>query len=391
MNVLFALYYDLTCNSASHVDGIARQLAARGCDCLVAMPEKVRGAERFAPLAYRVATFADVLKEPRSFADGRGPDVFHAWTPRELNRRFHARLAEQCRFRTVIHLEDNEEHVARCNIGEAAYRRAAADPQCDGYPQGLSHPRRYVEFLEQADGATLLIDSLGKFVPIDRPRVEFWPAVDASIWHARPRNDALRQELGISPEMWVLAYHGNTHVANAAEVRSLYLAVALLNSNGVAARLIRMGTDYTNPPQQYRQWAAEFTIDMGFVVDRRRIADVLAAADVFVQPGASDPFNDYRFPSKLPEFFALGRPVVLPRTNIGLVTRHLQDAYVLDEANGAAICDAIAHIRREPELYKQLAAGAEAFGLAHFCWQNSAGKVWDFYNMLNATSQRAAA
>ena len=46
---------------------------------------------------------------------------------------------------------------------------------------------------------------------------------------------------------------------------------------------------------------------------------LLVAADILVQPdGSPGPFNDYRFPSKLPDFFASGRPVVLPKTNIGL-------------------------------------------------------------------------
>ena len=44
-------------------------------------------------------------------------------------------------------------------------------------------------------------------------------------------------------------------------------------------------------------------LDLGFV-SRDRLWDLLAAADVFVQPGGPSPFNDYRFPSKLPDFLA---------------------------------------------------------------------------------------
>ena len=49
----------------------------------------------------------------------------------------------------------------------------------------------------------------------------------------------------------------------------------------------------------------------------REIPGYLALADAFVQPGAADDFNRYRLPSKLPEFLAMGRPVVLPDCNIG--------------------------------------------------------------------------
>ena len=59
---------------------------------------------------------------------------------------------------------------------------------------------------------------------------------------------------------------------------------------------------------------------------RERVASYLALADVLVQPGRLDDFNGYRFPSKLPEFFAMGRPVILPATNIGLRIEDGKDA-----------------------------------------------------------------
>lgn len=384
MNILFVLYHDMTCNSASHVDGVARELCGMGCDCLVAAPGALAGIHRFQPLPYRTATFDEVLHDPRLFGDGRGPDLVHVWNPREVNRKFCARLAEQVPFRTVVHLEDNEEHIARTAVGEEAYARAAADPAWPDFPDSLSHPRRSREFLESADGATVLVEALGEKVPPRTPRVVFWPAVDRRVFHPRPRNDALRHELGIPPDTCVLTYHGNMHSANHAEVRGLYLAVALLRQSGVPARLLRVGSDYVPLTEEYRRWAAEFTVDFGYVVNRRRLTDILAAADVFVQPGTSDPFNDYRFPSKLPEFFAMGRPVVLPRANIGLVTRHLVDAYVLDEANGVAIAEAVARIARDADLAARLVRGARDFDAEHFSWRKSACALRDFYDRLAA-------
>ena len=41
MNVLFVLHNDMNCNSASHVDGVARELAERGHDCVVTVPDPV--------------------------------------------------------------------------------------------------------------------------------------------------------------------------------------------------------------------------------------------------------------------------------------------------------------------------------------------------------------
>ena len=81
-------------------------------------------------------------------------------------------------------------------------------------------------------------------------------------------------------------------------------------------------------------------IELGWVA-RRHIPELLAAADVLVQPGRPDDFNDYRFPSKVPEFLASGRPVVLPRTNIGLHLRDRREALLLDLGSAAEIAEAV--------------------------------------------------
>lgn len=385
MNILFVLYHDLSCNSASHVDGVARPLGDRDCDCFIAVPTVPSRAERFVPYPYQVAHFAELLERPACFRDGRGPDIVHSWNPREVTRRFCAQLAQRCTFRTVVHLEDNEDHISRCMLGANDHALAAAGLYPGEFPAHLSHPLHSKDFMDRADGFSLLIESLAQMKSATKPHVVFWPAVDSGIFHDRPRNDILRRELGISPDTCVLVYHGNVHAANFHEVRSLYLAVALLNRTGVPARLLRLGNEHVPVTDDYKRWAAEFTIALGFESNRHRIADVLATADVFVQPGRTDPFNDYRFPSKLPEFFALGRPVVLPRANVGTVARHLVDAYVLEDANGASIRDAVAHLWSEPNLRHKLANGARAFAATRFSWDAAATRLLSLYRWLEVT------
>ncbi|MCX7414720.1 MAG: glycosyltransferase [Planctomycetia bacterium] len=389
MNIIFVLYQSLACNSASHVDGLARELSLLGHDCLVALPEHLDDADRFAPMPYRIATYRQILSQSLSFADGRGPDVVHTWTPREIVRKFRDQLAASHRFRTVIHLEDNEEHIARVALGETGWRVACADRLPIAYPDHLTDPVQAPGFFAQASGVTLLIDRLAECMPLERPSRVFWPSVDRTVFYPRPRNDAMRAMHGIAPHEIVLCYHGNMHQANRVEIRSLYLAVALLNRQGFPARLVRMGTDHVTHEPEYCRWAAEHSIDLGYVVDRRRLVDVLAMADVFVQPGTADAFNDFRFPSKLPEFFALGRPVVLPRANIGLVIRHLEDAFVLDEANGQNICAAVKTICSDRKLYQKLSDAAWSFAEQRLSWRQSAATVASFYEALACDSAAA--
>jgi glycosyltransferase involved in cell wall biosynthesis len=108
----------------------------------------------------------------------------------------------------------------------------------------------------------------------------------------------------------------------------------------------------------------------------------MALADFFVQPGAPDDFNDYRFPSKLPEFFALGRPVILPRTNLGEILRHGEDAWILPNANAASIAEAIRLLRKDSDLRNRLTTGALAVATRYFNWQRSASDLLAFYNTL---------
>jgi len=392
MNVLFALHNTLGCNSASHVDGIARVLCEQEFDCLVAVPDKLEEASRFAPFPYKIATFNQVLKSQWRFADGRGPDVFHSWTPRELLRKFHSQLKNIIdEFQTIIHMEDNEEYIAQSQLGEKVFAQACEGRLFSDYPDGLTHPVLQREFFRSAAGATVLIDKLREHVPLGLPTTTFWPAVDTRIWHQRPRNDALRERLGIRKDEIVLTYHGNTHSANFREVLSLYLAVALLNREGTPTRLVRVGIDHLDRSPEYERWADQFTISLGYIVDRQELSNVLAMADLYVQPGASDSFNDYRFPSKLPEFFAMGRPVILPKSNIGTFTKHLVDAYVLENADGESISTAVKQICANESLYRTLSVGALEFSRREFCWEKSARAVAALYARCSNCPQRVAA
>ena len=69
----------------------------------------------------------------------------------------------------------------------------------------------------------------------------------------------------------------------------------------------------------------------------------------------------------------------MPRTNIGLATRHLQDAYVLAEADGPAIADGVKTVMSDKLLYERLARGAREFFNANLSWSTTAGKTLALY------------
>jgi glycosyltransferase involved in cell wall biosynthesis len=284
----------------------------------------------------------------------------------------------------VVHLEDNEQEILALSLGRpAADLEKMPDAELARLvPGDLSHPRHGRAFLAQADAVTVIMDRLREFVPSGRPCHTVWPAADARCFFARPRPDAFRRPLDRAPGETVLFYHGNVHAANAAEVRELYAAVLQLNRAGPPVTLIRTGLDSVDFLGPLAREVAPHVLALGQILHHRHLPPLMALADIFVQPGAADAFNDYRFPSKLPEFFALGRPVVLPRTNLGTQLRHGTDAWVLDRADAAGIAAAVTELRRDRALYDRLSAGALAFAAQHFSWRRSAEALASFYGTL---------
>lgn len=384
-NILFALYHDFSANSAIHVHNFANQLAALGHATAVAIPE---GADTGASLGeqnYSVRRFTQVDGDwTRVFGNGRGPDVVHAWTPRENVRLFCEKLAGFCSFALFVHLEDNEELILEVNLG-ASFEELARSHSTE-FPPNLSHPRRYRGFIAAADGVTMIMDRLDRFVPPEIPKLVLWPGADEKVFFPRPRDNDYLERLGIAPGNVVLCYTGNVHSANARDVRSLYLAAAILNREGTPTTLVRTGRDFCPFLGPDEEWAWRISVDLGYV-EYSQIAVVLSLADVLIQPGGDNPFNEYRLPGKLPEFFAMGRPVIVPETNIGRFVRHGEEAWVLPKVDALHIVETVLALRRDERLHERLGAGALEFRRAHFDWKKNAGTVAEFYERILAQTQ----
>ena len=382
--ILFALYGDFTANSALHVASLANRLAALGHECVVAVPHHVETVRYHAGHRFRAILFADCLQHPGVFAGGRRADVIHAWTTRENVREFCAAYRAASPAPLVVHLEDHESRILEASLGRPLAELLALPPAAlDALvPPILSHPRRGRAFLEAADAVTVIVDRLRELVPAGKPVQTLWPAADENVFFPRPIPWGLRRALDWDETHTVLFYHGNVHATNAAEVRELYAAVAALNRSGTPATLLRVGRDEVDFLGDLAAAVAPHVVNLGRIEHQHHLAPLLALADCFVQPGAADAFNDYRFPSKLPEFFALGRPVILPRTNLGTLLRHGEDAWILERADAAGIAGAIRALRADPALAARLGTGAQAVAAARFNWQRTAETLLGFYNSL---------
>jgi glycosyltransferase involved in cell wall biosynthesis len=122
----------------------------------------------------------------------------------------------------------------------------------------------------------------------------------------------------------------------------------------------------------------------------REIPGYLALADAFVQPGAPDDFNRYRLPSKLPEFLAMGRPVILPDCNIGHDLEDGREALLLREGDGLEIAGRLEQLLDDRELRGRLAEGARRFALAELDWRANSLALGRFFNRVGGVVSEPA-
>lgn len=215
-NVLFVLYFDFSANSAVHVHHFANRLIAQGLNCAVAVPRDQETISVLGKHSYKTMEFNEIHQLKSMFPDGRGPDIVHAWTPREVVRIYCEQLQAHYNFKLFIHLEDNEEHILQKFL-QKSYKDLCS--HCPAFiPPHLSHPLKYRKFLETADGVTIIIDRLKEFVPDRTPTLLLYPGADTDCFFPRERDNKLALDLGIPLNSAVLCYTGNVHPANAHEV-----------------------------------------------------------------------------------------------------------------------------------------------------------------------------
>src|SRR6185437_16944685 len=107
-----------------------------------------------------------------------------------------------------------------------------------------------------------------------------------------------------------------------------------------SVKLVRLGRDFVQflEPEVNE---IERNVVRVSLQPRTEVPRYLRLADVLVQPGRAGGFNDYRFPSKLPEFLATGRPVVLPATNLGRFLRDGDECLLLERGDALEIAAAV--------------------------------------------------
>jgi len=382
MNIVLVSHCNFSGQSAYHVHSVAQKLTDRGCSCIICVPEGLQNARQHVESDVPIMNYEEALRDGFLFPDGKAPALVHCWTPREHVRRFTEAVVTLYRCPYIVHLEDNELEILKRYLKSHGYDSVDA-VQPDGPDRRIFsvmiHPRRYGPFVQKAAGVTVLMDRLLEHVPAATPALVFWPGYD-EIFSVVPRKDrlALRKKYGVPDDAFVVCYSGNFHAANREEIEQLSLSLKRLKNQGIPLHFIKTGITAISGMRE-QDAGNDFITDLGFV-PRHQLPDVLAMTDVVVQPGKSDRFNDYRFPSKLPEALVAGKAVILPRSNLG---RFLEDgvhALITDVGDAAELADKMMTLYKNPGLRQTLGMNGRNFALSNLQWKESAGKIMAFYN-----------
>lgn len=227
MNVLFALYGDLSSNSAIPMAIHARELERSGYRCAVAIPSGTEGVRAIEQAGLRVHSYDQALASPRQlFGDGRLPDILHVWTPRESVRRFSSSFLASNPIPWLIYLEDNEDWIGRAALALVGLREDVLLQHTEEVistwtPLGLAHPLRYRHFVGLADGAVVIQDKLAADVPPWVPCATVMPGVDLDAFRPREIDMAARARHGIAEGDRVIVYPGGLNDFTRPGLRSL--------------------------------------------------------------------------------------------------------------------------------------------------------------------------
>jgi glycosyltransferase involved in cell wall biosynthesis len=314
VKILFVNYHHLDSNSGIHIFNLANHLTRLGVECVVCVPNQKELVAAIGEPLFEVVNAGDLRKDGTK----RNFDLIHTWTPREVVRKITLELLAIYSCPYIVHLEDNEEYIVESFTGFPmdVLKRIPEALLNLLISSNISHPLRYKKFLAQAGGVTVIMERLKEFCPANIPSQVVWAGYQEDLDWGIPQNIEYKHHLGIVGDEFVVVYTGNVHAANREEVTNLYEAIGIINDRGSPVKLIRTGTDHVRlSGEKLDEVKKRYCVELGHI-PRKDMPSLLSVADVLVQPGEPGRFNDYRFPSKLPEYLASGRPVILPRANI---------------------------------------------------------------------------
>ena len=369
MNILFVLYGDLNSNTAIPITLFAKNLHAQGHQCAIAVPQIPDPTEAILHSFLPVFGFERILeKNCAIFPQGERAHIVHACTPRIVVYEFICEYMNIIPTPIAIYLEDNEEWISQATLDATENTILSfADKEInERLPRHLSHPFDSLYFIGLCDLAILIQKKLALTIPSFIPqKIVPWGYDLEEFQHRLEGSDEVREKYDIPATDKVIVYPGGLNLFTASAIKDLCEAVILINQQGIHCILVRTGRGPLTEIDPNNDYPKRLIRDLG-VIPRSDIPSLLNIADVFVQPGRINPFEDLRLPSKIPEFLAMAKPLILPNCHIADMFRNGIDAIILKTGEPQEIAAKCLEIFADEELSASLGKRARLIALEHF-------------------------
>ncbi len=380
MHIVFINYANYIGCSGVHIHFLAQALTTMGITCSVYIAPPKNSEEYFGTINYNLFTYPEAIEQEKLgyFKDC----IVHAWTPREASRQVTKFITNTNHVPYFVHLEDNEIAILEQNFNmpfQTIIQKASENP-IEFIKTPFCSPLYFQNFLSEATGITCLIKKLEEHAPDNVPRMTFWPACEEAFFHLPPKApETLYAELGIKPQTKIIVYPGNIHIYNKDSICTLFTALDIVNKKGYPIKLIKCGLNSVPLEDVAPPHVLEHIIDVGHP-PAYKLPIYVSFSDILVQPGHPGNYDDYRFPSKIPLFLASGRPVILPKTNIGLEMKHGKNCFLLTTGTAEEIAKYICILIENPDLSISIGQEGALFARKSFSWEKSAKRLLQFYD-----------
>ena len=375
MKILFVHHGTFAANSMNHIGPFANELKKQGHEIVITLPELDPTFKVFPYPLVPAFAYDDFLENPFRF-EGEGPDIVHAWTPREIVRHFCEKLWELVEARFIIHLEDDEQAIQK--------HFPAGNAEASSRTSPLHGPR----FLESADAFTVIIDSLLDSIPTNKPHHCLLPGFDKIAADNNRESPFSRSDFAVPDDYKLITYPGGASGPNSQDLTDLFKAVDLLNQYGTPCLLLKTGFPDPLVRNALPEGAENWIRDLGYL-QRDQMWRLIELADVTVQPGRINDYNEKRLPSKLPDLFGLGKPVITSSANLGHRLEDGKQALLLKESTAEEIAARCQELFSNPELASNIAQEGQKAGESWFDLTNNIIGLLLFYEEIlkNPTTQ----
>ncbi len=238
-------------------------------------------------------------------------------------------------------------------------------------------------FRTYADGTTVISSALQERAVALGVRPETIKKItggaDVENFTPRDRNQA-RQALGIPVDMKIMAFMGFVHY----DLELVLRAFCLIYRRDKNVRLILVGKPSPLTRRIAREQGCESGIIEYGIVPYEKIPDYMGCADIFLLPFGRKQANIGRWPNKVGDYMAMGRPIV--SSPVGEM-EHLFN----QEPIGRLACDttedfaeAAWELLQAPEICRKMGQAARAAAEQRYSWEYLAAGLEKFYEKVMA-------